>query len=172
MLDYEAIANNPEHDSTLGEIMHLVDMQAGVTHDGWNAETARLFAIDTAMTAIRRNLASLSEPDKHRLLGQLQEARTLVVAGRDNELGYVQAAMESNLALIGPGRQRRLWLTAIDALIPSPYRAALVSTKNALSMGATEALTDLPTLLRDRLLARLGEGSLLGEPTIDLFLTA
>lgn len=172
MLDYGAIANNQEHDSTLGEIMHLVDMKAGVTHDGWNGETARLFAIDTAMTAIRRNLASLSGTDKHRILGHLQEARTLVIGGRDHDLEYVQAAMESNLALIGPGRRRRMWLTAIDALIPSPYRAALVSTKNALSLGTTEALADLSTLLRDRLLARLGEGSLLGEPTSDLFLIA
>lgn len=158
--------------STLTEIMHLVDVDYGVTSEGWNGETARLFAIDTAMTVIRRSIISLSEADRHSIVARLQEARTLVVAGRDSELGFIQAALESHLSLATPGLGRRLWLSAIDALIPSPYRAALVSTKNALAIGATEAFADLSNLLRDRLLARLGEGSLLSEPNPTLYLTA
>ena len=90
VLDYEAIENTPGHDPTLTEIMHLVDMPPGITSAGWNDETARLFAIDTAMTSIRRHLAFLSETDKHSLVTRLHEARSLVVAGRDSELGFIQ----------------------------------------------------------------------------------
>lgn len=161
MLEHEAI-DNQRGDSTLTEIMHLVDMPSGVSYSGWNAETARLFALDAAMTAIRRNLMYMSETDKHSLVTRLHEARSLVVAGRDPELGFIQASLESNLATAGPERERRIWLTAIDALIPSPFRAALVSTKNALTL-ATPGLPDLASLIRGRLLARLGEGSLLSE---------
>lgn len=172
VLEYEVIENDREHDSSLTEIMHLIGLQFGATTDGWNREIARLFAIDTAMTAIRRDMTVLSDTDRHSLVSYLQEARALVVAGRDDELGFLQAAVESRMALIGPGRQRRLWLTAIDALIPSPYRAALVSTKNALSLATAEAFADLSDLLRERLVARLGEGWLLAEPTVTLHLTA
>lgn len=172
VLDHETLNSDPDHDSTLTEIMHLVDMEFGVTNEGWNHETARLFAIDTAMTAIRRNMLVLPETDRQTLAFRLQEARTLVVAGRDGELGFLQAALEAHLSLTDPGRERRIWLTAIDALIPSPYRAALVSTKNALSLATTEALADFSKLLRDRLLARLGEGTLLSDPPTTFFLTA
>lgn len=161
VLDYEAIADK-QGDSTLTEIMHLVDMPSGVAYAGWNGETARLFALDAAMTAIRRNLVYMSETDKHSLVTRLHEARSLVVSGRDSELGFIQASLESNLATASPERERRIWLTAIDALIPSPFRAALVSTKNALTL-AIPGIPDLASLIRGRLLARLGEGSLLSE---------
>jgi hypothetical protein len=172
VLNHETTDNDPEQDPTLDEIMHLVDMHGGVTSEGWTSETARLFAIDTAMAFIRRNLSVLPEPDRHILVTRLQEARSLVVSGRDGELGFLQSAIESHLSMVSPGRQRGMWLAAIDALLPSPYRAALVSTKNALAVGTTETFVDLSNLLRDRLLARLGEGSLLSEPTTELFLTA
>lgn len=172
MLDHEASDNTPDQTATLTEIMHMVDMHYGVTAEGWTEGTARLFAIDTAMTAIRRNLPTLSEADKHTLTSLMQEARALVVAGRDYELGFIQGAMEAHAALANPGLQRRLWMTAVDALLPSPYRAALVSTRNALALGTNDGFADVANLLRDRLLARLGEGSLLSEPDIGLFRTA
>lgn len=148
--------------------MHLVDMPFGVTGDGWNGESARLFAIDIAMTVIRRNSDILSEPERQLLLGKLQEARTLVVGRRDRELGSIQASLEAQLPLTEPGALRQIRLIAIDSLLPSPYRAALVSTRNALSLVAREAFTDLSGLIRERLLARLGEGSLVSD-TSDLF---
>jgi len=165
MLDFEATEDDREHGSTLGEIMHLVDMPFGVTGDGWNGESARLFAIDIAMTVIRRNLDILTESERQLLIGKLQEARTLVVAGRDPELGFIQANIEAQLPLSEPGPHRQIRLIAIDSLLPSPYRAALVSTRNALSLGAVEVFTDLSGLIRDRLLARLGEGSLVWDPS-------
>jgi hypothetical protein len=171
VVEHEAPRNDPNGRAILTEIMHLVDMQPGVPADGWTRETARLFALDTVLMVARRNMLVFTEADRQSLAFQLQEARSLVVSGRDGELGFVQAALEAHLSLAAPGRSRRLWLAAIDALIPSPYRAALVSTTNALALGTTEALADLSKLLRDRLLARLGEGSLLTDPP-SLFLTA
>lgn len=169
MAAYNTPENELHPDPTLTEIMLLVDMDQGVTSIGWNAETARLFAIDTAMAVVRRNIAVLSEPEKQRLITKLQEARALVVSGRDAELGFLQAAMEANMPLADSDRARLMWLIAIDALLPSPYRAALVTTRCALTLGIPEPLTDVSSLLRDRLLARLGEGSLHSEPTPDLF---
>lgn len=172
MLNHDTPGNERVDLSTLSEIMHLVDMESGVTSDGWSPESARLFAIDTAMTALRRNMTALPEAEKQRLVLRLQEARTLVVSGRDSELGFIQTSLEAHLSLATNNRHRRLSLMAIDALIPSPYRAALVTTKSALSLGTTESLADLSNLLRDRLLARLGEGSLLSGRSDDLTLTA
>lgn len=171
MLQYEA-GIDPDHDSALVEIMHLVEMRFGSTNAGWHPESARLFAIDVAMTVIRRNASSIAESDRQTLVSRLHEARTLVVGNRDGELGFIQSALESQLPTSKNPRERRLWLTGIDALIPSPYRAALISTRNALSLGATGTFTDLAAVLRDRLTARLDEGSLAGEPPNDLYLTA
>jgi hypothetical protein len=170
--DYDAQNKRPDRGSNLTEIMHLVDMQFGVTAEGWNTETARLYSIDVAMMVLRRNMLVLAEVDRQTLTHQLHEARTLVVSGRDSELGFLQAALESHLTLARDPQERRLWLAAIDAMLPNAYRAALVCTKNALASGTTEALSDFSSLLRDRLTARLGEGSLHSEPGHTLFLTA
>lgn len=172
MLDYEAVGNDRDHGSTLTKILRLVEVVVEVDLAGWNRQTARLYAIDAAMTAIRRDAAILSDADRHNLTSYLQEGRSLAVADRDDELGFLQAAMEARLTLVTPGKRRRLWLTAIDSLIPSPYRAALVSTENTLSLGESETLADLSTLLRDRLLARLGGDSPILEPTAGLQTTA
>lgn len=171
MLDYPGLKNDPDQATALTEIMHLIDMEPGVTSDGWSRQTARLFAIDTALVAVRRNMALMSEADRQSLLLLLQQARTLVADHREDELDFVQAALEAHLSQKAPGRERQVWLTAIDALLPSPYRAALVAAKSALSLGATEALVDLAELLRDRLLSRLTEGSLPLEPATPLDLT-
>lgn len=172
MLQIEALGTDPDQDSALTEIMLLVDMRFGSMHDGWNRESARLFAIDTAIMFIRRNIDAVSEADRQTLTARLQEARTLVVGDRDSELGFIQAGLESQLVLAKPGRERWVWLAAIDALLPSPFRAALVATRNAVALAAPETFSDLGAQLRGRLIARLGEGSLLAEPTSTLFLTA
>jgi hypothetical protein len=165
VLDFLGTEKDPDQVTTVTEIMHLIDMPSGVTSKGWNRETARHFSLDTAMIAVRRNLALMSEADRQSLILLLQQARSLVTAGRDEELDFIQAALEARVAPAEAGRPRQVWLTAIDALIPSPFRAALVVTRGALSLGTTETFADLSQLLRDRLLARLAEGSLHHEPT-------
>jgi hypothetical protein len=165
VLDFLGTEKDPDQVTTVTEIMHLIDMPSGVTSKGWNRETARHFSLDTAMIAVRRNLALMSEADRQSLILLLQQARSLVTAGRDEELDFIQAALEARVAPAEAGRPRQVWLTAIDALIPSPFRAALVVTRGALSLGTTETFADLSQLLRDRLLARLAKGSLHHEPT-------
>lgn len=172
MRDYEAIGNSRDHRSTLTEIMRLLDFAVDLDVSEWNPQTARLFALDAAMATIRRDAAVLSDADRHNLTSYLQEAKGLVVADRDHELGFLQAAMETRLSIISPGERRQVWLTAIDSLIPSPYRAALVSTENAISLGNRGTLASVSTLLRDRLSAGPGEGPLLLQPTAQLQITA
>jgi hypothetical protein len=172
VLHFEAKEPSLDQNTVLTEIMHLVDMRFGVSHAGWTRESARLFAIDTAMTVVRRNMTSLPEVEKQTIAARLQEARTLVVGDRDDELGFLQAALETQLSLTPVGQERRVWLTAIDALIPNPFRAALISTRNALAVGTSESFSDLGNLLRERLVARLDEGVLISEPPTSLFLTA
>jgi hypothetical protein len=157
VLEIEAIG---DRDSSLAEIMHLVDMPAEVGSDGWSGESARLFALDIAMTAIRRNLTTLDESERQVLIHGLQQARALVVGGRDDEIGFLQEIFETQLRLASPDK-RVVLLSALDALIPDPFRAALVSVRDTLHLGETDS--DLAGLLRDRLAARLGEGSLVSQ---------
>lgn len=172
MLDYEATGNDRDHRSTLTRIMQLLDSTRDSDPSGWNPQTARLFAIDAAITVIHRDAAVLSEADRHNLTSYLREAKDLVLSDRDNELGLLQATIEVRLSLIAPGKRRQLWLTAIDTLIPSPYRAAMVSTQNAISLGDARTLAYLSTLLRDRLSARSGAGSLHLDRTAQFQITA
>lgn len=171
MLQDEAQRSGPDRDSVLSEIMYLVDVRGGAPADGWHAESARLFSIDAAILVVRRHSAQLSEADRQALMARLHEARRLAVAGRDSELGFIQTTLESYLALAEPGWARQVWLISIDALIPSPFRAALVVARNAL-FSETQPSPNLARLLRERLLARLEEGSLLAEPSNTLFLIA
>lgn len=157
--------------SELSEILLLIEMRSEST-DGWHRESARLFAIDTALTVVRRNIAAMEDRDRHNVTRHLHEARTLTVAGRDDELDFVLAGLEANLHAADSDRRRRVWITAMDALLSSPYRAALVSTRNALMFGATDVFADLRGLLRERLIARLEEGSLLADRVIPLILSA
>lgn len=165
VLEFEAIG---DRDSSLAEIMHLVNMPAGSASDGWSGESARLFALDIAMAAIRRNLTALGESERQVLIRGLQQARTLVIGGRDDEIGFLQEAFEAQLRLASQDK-RLVLLSALDALVPDPYRAALVSVRDTLEMEGTDS--DLEALLRDRLVARLGEGSLVSRPP-PLYLSA
>lgn len=171
LLQHEAIRTDQGAESALTELMHLVDAGVGMRSDGWHAESARLFAIDAAVMVTRRHSSLLAESDRQTALGRLHEARKLTVAGRDGELGFIQTTLESHLATAEPGHARQVWLVCIDALLPSPYRAALVVARTAL-LGQTAGWADITTLLRDRLVARLDEGSLLSEPASTLFLIA
>lgn len=158
--------------SELNEIFRLIEMHSDNPTDGWHRESARLFAIDVALTVVRRNMATMGDRDRHAVSRNLHEARTLAISGRDDELDFVLAGLEANLGAADSDRQRRVWLTAMDALLSSPYRAALVSTRNALMFGATDAFADLRGLIRERLVARLDEGHLLADRVIPLILTA
>lgn len=171
LLQHEANHTDGSADVALTEIMHLIDMSAGIASDGWHSEAARLFAIDAAVMVVRRYSNLLTESDRQAVMARLHEARRLVVAGRDAELEFIQSTLESHLATAEPGIVRQIWLVCIDALLPSPFRAALIVARTALLTQAA-GWPDIAKQLRERLIARLDEGSLLAEPASTLFLIA
>lgn len=162
MLQQEAVSA-PGHESTLIEISDLVGLGIGSLAHSWPADSARLYAIDVAMAVVRHYGEHISEPARQ-ALNRLQDARSVVYGDRDIELILIQADLETHLATSRSGEERMLWLTAIDALLPSPYRAALVSTRSALELGTTGAFGDVLTLLRTRLSTRLDEASWSRQP--------
>lgn len=134
---------------------------------GWSPETARLFSIDVAMLALRSLWGYMEVGERRELSDALQEARRLVVDGHDDELGYLQAALESHL-IRSPLRE--VWITALNALLPSPFRAAEATLQAVPPLNADEKSEPFADMLRQRLRARLGEGMLLLEA--DLFAIA
>lgn len=159
-------------DSTLVEILELVGMELGGSSVGWRPEAARLYAIDVAMGILRRNADVVPEATRLALIARLHEARIWVECQGEVELTSIQADVETLLAPMRNVESRRMCLAAVDALLPSPYRSALVSTRNALLLGATGALGDVATLLRTRLAARLVEASWIVSPTAGMTLAS
>lgn len=167
MYHIEDLRTDPYQDSSLASIMSLVAMRGIANIDGWNHESARLFAIDLATIVFRRRSIVMDVADQGSLIAYFNEARRLVVADREDELGSIQYAMEGHLALAKTGAERLIWLVAIDSLLPSPYRAALACVRAALAHD-----DDIADYIVDRIEARLSEGSMLALPTSTLFQTA
>lgn len=167
MYHVEDLRLDPDRDTSLASIMSLVDMRGATNIDGWNGESARLFAIDLASIMFRRRLILMDVSDQSALIALFNEARRLVVADREDELGAIQYAMEGHLALARTGAERLVWLVAIDSLLPSPFRAALATARTAV-----ETDDDIADYISDRIEARLSEGSMLAMPTSTLFQTA
>ena len=164
MYHIEELRLDPHQDPSLAEIMALVDLRSTADIDGWNHESARLFAIDLATIMFRRRLIVMDVADQGAIIAYFNEARRLVVADREDELGAIQYAMEGHLALARTGAERLIWLVAIDSLLPSPFRAALACTRAALAHD-----DDIASYILDRVEARLSEGSMLAMPTSTLF---
>ena len=154
---------------SLREIEALIEMPSARIEDGWSTESARLFAIDTAMLVARRHMSDLVESDRLFLMIKLNEARRLVVDDRDQELEWIQGEFGSFLG--SPAiHTRHIWLTVLNSMLPSPYRAAVATVAAALS--TSDVIDDLSATLRDRLIARLGEGALLRQETGEIFAIA
>jgi hypothetical protein len=154
----------PYRYESLIEVKEMTGMGAEPVDDGWNAESARLFAIDVAMLMYKRDPAAMVELDRIALLGRLGEARRLVVEGKDGDLGYVQNEFEVYLVRAS-NQARSIWLTAINAMIPSPFRAARACVEAAIALSD---VGDLPERIVDRLRARMEEGSLIAQPPAQL----
>lgn len=158
------------HDS-LAAVKRMIAMEVEPVDVGWSEEPARLFSIDTAMLVLRRNAANLEELERQALSIRLHEARRLVVSQREAELDFIQNELESYLAQTRHAEARYIWLAAMDAMLPSPYRAAEAVVATALKMEGDE-LSDLTEVLQQRLRARLSEGSLMAEQSSTLFATS
>lgn len=165
-------AGDPLHHDSLSTVKTLIEMDVEAADVGWGEEPARLFSIDTAMLVLRRNVTRLDELDRQALSNRLHEARRLVIAGREGELGFLQNELESYLTHSWSSDARGIWITALNALLPSPYRAAETAVATALEVDRAGSVSDLAEVLRQRLRARLSEGSLLAEETSSLFATA
>lgn len=159
----------PVSATSLPNIKRLIGMDVEIADVGWDKEPARLFAIDAALLALRRCSTELSEPERQALARILQEARRIAIDGRDSELGYLQNELEPYLA---QSKSRWVWLTALNALLPSPFRAAETAVQAILLLEEPNVGDDIVEALRQRLRARLGEGTLMFEEASDLFATA
>lgn len=162
---------DPTSRDSLSTLKALIDMDNEPTDVGWGQEPARLFSIDTAMLVLRRNMASLDELDRKALSNRLHEARRLSIAGQEGELGFLQSELETYLSHSGSSKPRGIWLTALNALLPCPYRAAEIAVATALAVDAPASISDLAEVLRQRLRARLSEGTLMAEETSPQFAT-
>lgn len=160
----------PYRYESLIEVKEMTGMGTEPADDGWNAETARLFAIDVAMLMYKQDPNALAELDRIALLSRLGEARRLVVEGKDGDLGYVQNEFEVYMVRASNPSTRSIWLTAINAVIPSPFRAAKVCVEAALTL--SEVGDDFPGRIVDRLRARLEEGALITETSTQLLALA
>lgn len=170
MFDTESATERQALQSLI-EVKQTIEMGFEVIDDGWSVESARLFAIDTAMLAVRNGLNRLTELERQVLIRRLTEARRLVVDERDQELGMIQGEFETSLGQARDSASRAVWLVAINAMLSSPYRAAVTTVAAALSPQA-RSNGDLARVLRSRLRARLGEGTLLRQEPSMLFAIA
>lgn len=155
------------HDS-LASIKAMIEMDVEPADVGWSEEPARLFSIDTAMLVLRGHGSRLNEIERQGLSQRLHEARRLVVSNRDGELDFIQRELEPYLAQADDAEARCIWLAAMNALLPSPFRAASAVVATALELD-TEDPADLIAVLRERLRARMGEGTLMTERVSTLF---
>ena len=167
---HEAVIELHRQES-LSEVKKLIEMRSEETDDGWGREAARLFAIDIALLTTRRHIDRLSAVDSRLLMVKLNEARRLVVDDRDHELEWVQGEFEPYLRQAASTGARPVWLTALNAMLPSPYRAAVAALTAALT-ASPDQIDELSVILGQRLRARLGEGAMLREESGDLFAIA
>jgi hypothetical protein len=162
---------DPKFHDSLAAVKRMIAMEVEPADVGWSEEPARLFSLDTAMLVLRRNAANLEELERQALSLRLHEARRLVVSQREAELGFIQNELESYLAQTRDTEARCVWLAAMDAMLPSPFRAAEAVVATALKLDNDE-LGDLAEILQQRLRARLSEGSLMTDQPSTLFATS
>jgi hypothetical protein len=103
------------------------------TVPGWDATSARLFAIDCALVVYRNCLPDLRDQAQGQIYRSLIESRRLVVAEREVELGAIENALVTGLQAASAA-DRQVWLVALNAIIPDPLRAALAAVDAACSV--------------------------------------
>ena len=131
----------------------------------WNEPYARLYAIDCASIVFRYHLPDLTEPARELIQRLLHQALTLVTAGRDNELASIERALMTGLEAASRVT-RSVWLVALNAVLPDPFRAAVMSTEAALhafGRGANPRRDAVAEAVRRRAFSRTEESALLGS---------
>jgi hypothetical protein len=147
----------------LGTIADLLEIERFRVGE-WDETYARLYAIDCASIVYRYHTPDLNETARDLVQRLLHEALQLVTAGRDNELASIERALMTGLQSASQVT-RTVWLAALNAVLPDPFRAAVMSTEAALfafGRGPNPRRDAVAESMRRRLISRTEEASLLG----------
>ncbi|MGH8914986.1 MAG: hypothetical protein ACRDZM_10790 [Acidimicrobiia bacterium] len=130
----------------------------------WDETYARLYAIDCASIVYRYHIPDLNEMARDLVQRLLHQARQLVTSGRERELASIERALMTGLDAAS-SVTRSVWLVALNAVLPDPFRAAVMSTEAALlafGRGPNPRRDAVAESVRRRLLSRTEEAALLG----------
>lgn len=133
----------------------------------WDEQYARLYAIDCASIVFRYHLPDLTDQSRDLVQRLLHQALQLVTAGRENELSSVERALMTGLDAASRVT-RSVWIVALNAVLPDPFRAAVMSTEAALQAfgrGPNPRRDAVAEGVRRRAFARTEESALLGLVT-------
>lgn len=131
----------------------------------WDEPYARLFAIDCASIVYHYHMPDLTDPARDLIQRLLHQALTLIAAGRDNELASIEGALMTGLQAASRVT-RAVWLVALNAVLPDPFRAAVMSTEAALhafGRGPNPRRDAVAEAVRRRVISRTEEAALLGS---------
>jgi hypothetical protein len=131
----------------------------------WDEPYARLYAVDCAMIVFRYHLPDLTDTARDLVQRLLHQTLQLVTAGRENELASVERALMTGLEAASRVT-RSVWLVALNAVLPDPFRAAVMSTEAALhafGRGPNPRRDAVAEAVRRRLFSRTEEAALLGS---------
>lgn len=131
----------------------------------WEETYARLYAIDCASIVFRYHTPDLTETARDLVQRLLHQTLQLVTAGRENELASIERALMTGLEAASR-ITRSVWLVALNAVLPDPFRAAVMSTEAALhafGRGPNPRRDAVAESVRRRVFARTEEAALLGS---------
>jgi hypothetical protein len=131
----------------------------------WDEPYARLFAIDCASIVFRYHLPDLTDNARDLIQRLLHEALQLITAGREKELASIERALMTGLGAASRVT-RSVWLVALNAVLPDPFRAAVMSTEaslHAFGHGPNPRRDAVAEAVHRRVLARTEEAALLGS---------
>ena len=152
----------PNRYDGLDTIARVLDVERYRLGD-WDEQCARLYAIDCASIVYRCYLPDLTDTAQDLMQHLLLEALRLVRADRAKELGSIERALMIGLETAST-TTRSVWLVALNAILPDPFRAAVMTTGAALhSVGRSPDArrNAVAAALLRRILSRTEESALL-----------
>lgn len=153
-------SNQSDGLASIAELLEIERYRVGE----WDETYARLYAIDCASIVYRYHTPDLTEASRDLVQRLLHQTLQLVTAGRENELASIERALMTGLEAASRVT-RAVWLVALNAVLPDPFRAAVMSTEAALlafGRGPNPRRDAVAESVRRRLLSRTEEASLLG----------
>jgi hypothetical protein len=146
---------------TIAELLEIERYKLGA----WDELHARLYAIDCASIVYRYHTPDLNEAAREIVQRLLHQALQLVTGGRENELASIEQGLMTGLESAS-SLTRPVWLVALNAVLPDPFRAAVMSTEGALlafGRGPNPRRDAVAESVRRRVVSRTEEAALLGS---------